>query len=327
MAKLTLSRKGQLYNTFFLTGTEWLVGSNPDCPVRLDAHGILPHHARISRHGGEYRVTALSNATGIRVNHGHAREHVLRDGDIIYLGGYTLTFSADAHGTAGHMPVAPARAWLQVLNGTHQGRIFQLQHPVTRFGSAGDLTVMISRRRDGYYLSHLEGDELPQVNQTVINDTPWQLNQGDTIRMGGLRFGFFAEYEQSEQPAGVPGDSQRHCTRVSLHNPATIVANGDQWDTRLMDLSLSGALLEHPGDWMGKTGECYLLRLLLADQLCLEVDVQVRQITPDRIGMAFVELDEADRDEICGLVERKLGNTDLLQRELSELAREYIKHL
>ena len=49
-------------------------------------------------------------------------------------------------------------------------------------------------------------------------------------------------------PAREPADTgQRHFTRVSLHNPAIIASGDRQWNTQLMDLSLTGALLEHPG--------------------------------------------------------------------------------
>ena len=319
MAKLTLSYKGQLQNTFFLTGTDWLIGSNPACPIRIDAPTILPNHARITRNAGRYHIAALSEPGELCVNHGDVHEHTLRDADIIHLGGYTLVFSTDALGTADPGMGRPVRAWLQVLNGTHQGRGIELENPVTRFGSAGDLTVMISRRNDGYYLSHLEGDEFPLVNQTVITDTTWPLNQGDIIHMGKFKFGFFAEYE-ADKETGAPetAGTQRHFTRVSLHNPAIIATTDTQWDTHLIDLSLSGALLGHPSGWMGNTGDHYTLKLLLADQSYLEVEAQVRQIDADRLGMAFIDLDEADRDEIRWLVELNLGDAALLKRELSE---------
>jgi hypothetical protein len=318
MAKLTLSRKGLRQNTWILKGTEWLVGSNPACPVRICDPAILPNHARISRNAGVYRIAAISDDHEIRVNHGHAREHVLRDGDIIHLGGYTLIFSADTLGAAGHTEVTPSRAWLEILNGRHRGRIIHLQNPVTRFGNAGDLTVMISRRTDAYYLSYLEGNELPRINQTTIHDTPWPLNPGDTIHMGRLSFGFFADYDHTPPQGEVTANGQRHCSRVTLHNPAIIVADEARWDTRLMDLSLSGALLEYPNGWRGQTGDSCTLMLQLADQSYLEVDAQVRQVDSDRLGMAFVDLDESERDEIRWLVEINLGDTDLLQRELSE---------
>ena len=318
MAKLTLSRKGQLQNTYILTGTEWLVGSNPACPVRIIYPSILPNHARISLNAGVYRIAAVSEDDEIRVNHGHAREHVLRDGDIIHLGSHTLIFSADTLGVTGQTEATPSRAWLEILNGRHRGRIINLQNSVTRFGSAGDLTVMISRRTDAYYLSYLEGDELPRINQTAIHDTPSPLNPGDTIHMGKLQFGFFADYAHTRSQEELTANGQRHCSRVTLHNPAIIVVDEARWDTRLMDLSLSGALLEYPNGWMGRTGDSCTLMLQLADQSYLEVDAEVRQIDSDRLGMAFVDLDESDRDEIRWLVEINLGDTDLLQRELSE---------
>jgi hypothetical protein len=159
---------------------------------------------------------------------------------------------------------------------------------------------------------------MPLVNQTAINDTTWPLNQGDTIRMGKLSFGFFAEMKPASVPVALPENSQRHFTRVSLHNPAIIATDETSWDTRLIDLSLSGALLEHPAGWRGKTGDHFRLRLQLADQSFLELQAQVRQIDAERLGLAFVDLDEADRDELRWLVGINLGDTALLQRELSE---------
>jgi pSer/pThr/pTyr-binding forkhead associated (FHA) protein len=318
MTRLTLSYKDRRQHTYFLTGSDWQIGSHPDCQIRIDKPGILPIHARLKYTDGRYHLTAESGAGMLRMNHGEVDEHTLHDGDIIYLGDCSLMFTADAPVTGKHGSSRPARAWLQVLNGAHRGRTIQLENPVTRFGSAGDLTAMISRRADGYYLSHLEGDEIPQVNQTAINDTTWPLKQGDTIRMGKLSFGFFIGHE-SRGSRHEPADAgQRQFTRVSLHQPVSIASDEARWDTRLLDLSLSGALLKHPAGWTGKTGDRFTLRLQLADLSYLEVGAQVRQINADRLGMAFTDLDEAVRDGIRGLVEINLGDPALLQRELSE---------
>mgnify|MGYP000361468786 CR=1 FL=1 len=93
-----------------------------------------------------------------------------------------MTFRDDSHSKPAQPATAATHAWLQVLNGRHRGRIILLQEPVTRFGMAGDLTVMISRRNNGYYLSHLEGEALALVNHAAVNDTVWPLQQEPGIR-------------------------------------------------------------------------------------------------------------------------------------------------
>ena len=115
-------------------------------------------------------------------------------------------------------------------------------------------------------------------------------------------------------------NSQRHCTRVSLHSPAIITGDSHQWETRLIDLSLSGALLEHPTGWSGKTGDCVRLSLQLARHSGLEVAAEVKQVKASRLGMAFVDLDDSDRNEIRRVVESNLGDTDRLQPGRSEFA-------
>jgi hypothetical protein len=318
MAKLTLSRKGQPDGAYSLTGTDYLLGSNPDCAIRLPGAGILPRHARITCNAGRYRIAAGAGA-GLHVNQHLAGEHDLHDGDVIQLGDYTLTFRDDSRDSPAQPSTAATQAWLQVLNGRHRGRIILLQEAVTRFGMAGDLTVMISRRNNGYYLSHLEGEAVALVNQTAINDTVWPLHQGDTIHMGKLRFGFFVRHESDGAP-GADSDRQRHCARVSLHSPAIITGDRRRWETRLIDLSLSGALLEHPSGWDGKTGDCFRLNLQLAGHSGLEVAAEVRQIMASRLGMAFVDLDDTGRNEIRRLMENNLGDTGLLQPGRSEFA-------
>ena len=55
-------------------------------------------------------------------------------------------------------------AYLKVMGGKSRGRVIRLTGAVTRFGKTGSIAVMISRRNNGYYLSHLEGEALALVN-------------------------------------------------------------------------------------------------------------------------------------------------------------------
>lgn len=203
----------------------------------------------------------------------------------------------------------PLTGWLQVLGCEQPGRTIRLDKPVTRFGRAGSMAAMISRREGGYYLCHLEGDESPLVNGTPIEEQDCHLNAGDRIRMGGLEFRFFIERRRVARPGATQPATdtpQRHYSRVALHTPALICAADRQWGTRLIDISLSGALLEYPVDWEGRTGEHYRLDVRQVGGPVLALEIEIRQIRTDRLGVAFYDLDDGVREQIRSLVVPRL---------------------
>jgi hypothetical protein len=323
MAKLTLSLGSKPLKSLFLTGRDVLIGADPACDISIDDVSLRPVHARIAYTGRNYHLAATAGDKELQVNHGSAHEHPLQEGDVIFLGGYTLVFTDDPAHVHGHLQAGlpPQRGALRILGGKHRGRLIHLDNPVTRFGNAGSLAAMISRREDGYYLSHLEGEIFPQVNRVTIGEDAYPLNAGDRIAMGGLEFEYNLESgpgPEGGKPHKDPGTTrQRHYTRVSLHAPAMLFTPEERWETRLIDLSLSGALVELPDGWTGRTGTHYTLRVQLANQSYFSTEVVIRQVDKDRLGMAFADLDEHGRDVIRWLVEINLGDTSLLRQELS----------
>jgi len=212
--------------------------------------------------------------------------------------------------------------YLKVMDGKSRGRIIRLTGAVTRFGKTGSIAVMISRRSDGYYLSHLEGKEFPRVNNTSIDDDPYPLNDGDTIEIDTATFEFCSSPDAANRgvaDSGPATSQQRHFTRVALDVPATLGNAGRLWETHLVDLSLNGVLVAHPAGWSGKTGDRFTLSLQLHNRSTLTLQAVIRQIHADRIGMAFVDMDAGSREEIRWLVKINLADSVLLERELSEL--------
>jgi len=324
MAKLTLSLGSKPLKFLNLTDRDMHIGSDPSCDIPIDDLSLRPVHARITCDGGKYHLAATTGSGELQINHGHSQEHLLQDGDVIVLGAYTLVFS-DEHWHAHLHTATPApRGALRILGGKHQGRLINLDNPVTRFGSAGSLAAMISRREDGYYLSHLEGEAFPQVNRVTIGEDAYPLNAGDRIAMGGLEFEYNIDTPkdagETAATTSVGTTNQRHFTRISLHAPALLSTLDEEWKTRLIDLSLTGALVELPDGWVGRTGTHYSLRVQLANHSYFSTEVVIRQADGDRLGMAFADLDDHGRDVIRWLMEINLGDTALLKHELSDLS-------
>ncbi len=321
MAKLILTRDNKPLKTLFLTGTRIWIGSGPACDIRIDGNG--EQLASITHQDKRYILSGSGTNRQLQVNHGYAETHTLIDGDVIHLGAYKLLFSESG---LAHTETSPREwrrtAYLKVMDGRSRGRIIRLTGAVTRFGKTGSIAVMISRRSDGYYLSHLEGKEFPRVNHTPIGDDPYPLNDGDTIEIDTATFEFCSNPDAVNRgvaDCGPGTPQQRHFTRVALDVPATLGSAGQQWKTHLVDLSLNGVLVAHPAGWSGKTGDHFTLLLQLNNRSTLTVQVVICQIHEDRIGMAFVDMDAGSREEIRWLLKINLADGALLERELSEL--------
>jgi hypothetical protein len=320
MAKLTLVRDNRPLKTLFLTETQMWIGSGPDCDIRVDGSDRL---ASITQQDRRFILSSHRPDRQLQVNHGHAGTHILADGDVIHLGDCQLLFNESGPESPGTSPVERRRSgYLKVTSGKSRGRVIRLTGAVTRFGKTGSIAVMISRRSNGYYLSHLEGNDFPRVNHTTIGEDPHPLNDGDSIEIDTTTFEFCSSPDALNRGVATCGPAapqQRHFTRVALDVPATLRNATQRWHTHLVDLSLNGVLVAYPAGWSGNTGDRFTLSLELHDTSILTLQAIIRQIHEDRIGMAFCEMDGDAREEIRWLVKLNLADSALLERELSEL--------
>jgi pSer/pThr/pTyr-binding forkhead associated (FHA) protein len=87
---------------------------------------------------------------------------------------------------------APVKAAIQILTGANAGRELDLTKTLTTLGKQGIQVVVIARRPQGYFLTHVEGARSPVVGgQTLIANKPHQLNDHDIIELGGVKMEFF----------------------------------------------------------------------------------------------------------------------------------------
>jgi len=79
---------------------------------------------------------------------------------------------------------------VQIINGKHFGKVIPIESGLTRLGIEGLATAAIAHRRDGYFLSHLEGNKPPHINGHSIKEHSQQLFDGDTVQIGKIRMIF-----------------------------------------------------------------------------------------------------------------------------------------
>ncbi len=83
---------------------------------------------------------------------------------------------------------------LHVLNGPIAGKELELTKALITLGKPGVQVAVISRRPQGYFLTHIEGDgtnaNYPIVNGSAIGAHAYNMNSGDIIELAGVKMEF-----------------------------------------------------------------------------------------------------------------------------------------
>ena len=96
------------------------------------------------------------------------------------------------------MPRSPAASvpaqkigMLRILSGAIAGRELELIKPLTTFGKPGVQVAVLTRRPQGYFVTHVEGANQPSVNGQSIGTAPHALKDHDLIELAGVKMEFF----------------------------------------------------------------------------------------------------------------------------------------
>lgn len=84
-------------------------------------------------------------------------------------------------------PLGPAN--LEYLNHAPVGQTVIIDRPIVSVHGSGHVAV-VSRRKNGYFITHLEGLAFPLVNGESIGLTSRQLADGDLIELSGTMIRF-----------------------------------------------------------------------------------------------------------------------------------------
>jgi pSer/pThr/pTyr-binding forkhead associated (FHA) protein len=88
-------------------------------------------------------------------------------------------------------PSAVREAAIQVLSGAAAGRTLDLTKNLTTIGKPGVQVAVITRRPNGFFITHVEGASFPTINGTGLGSQAQQLNDHDLIEIAGVKMEFF----------------------------------------------------------------------------------------------------------------------------------------
>lgn len=80
---------------------------------------------------------------------------------------------------------------IQLLSGANAGRELELIKPLTTLGKPGVQVAVLTRRPQGYFITHVEGANRPIVNGQAIGAAPHSLKDHDVIELAGVKMEFF----------------------------------------------------------------------------------------------------------------------------------------
>jgi pSer/pThr/pTyr-binding forkhead associated (FHA) protein len=83
------------------------------------------------------------------------------------------------------------RAILKLLSGSNAGKELELTKPLTTLGKPGVQVAVITRRPQGFFITHVEGVNKPVVNGKPIELQAHALNDHDIIELAGVKVEFF----------------------------------------------------------------------------------------------------------------------------------------
>ncbi|MDP2240184.1 MAG: FHA domain-containing protein [Burkholderiales bacterium] len=87
-------------------------------------------------------------------------------------------------------PAAPLAA-VQILNGPSAGKELELTKNLTTLGKPGVQVAVITRRPQGYFITHVEGASFPVVNGKTLDAQAYPLKDHDVIELTGVKMEFF----------------------------------------------------------------------------------------------------------------------------------------
>ncbi|MEB0136101.1 FHA domain-containing protein [Actimicrobium sp. CCC2.4] len=223
MAKIIVSRDGQLLHEMPLDQERITIGRRPQNDIVLDTRSVSASHAAIVTIRQDSFVEDLNSTNGILVNGEPVSKHYLQNHDVIRVANYDIryfnpgvrrvaepatssevdfprtVFDVDSAIAAqrGETEIAtstnsrPApQAVLRIRTGSGAGKEMIITKSLTTIGRPGVQVALITRRPQGFTITHVEGEGFPLVDGVSIGATAHPLVSGNVVDLSGTEVEF-----------------------------------------------------------------------------------------------------------------------------------------
>lgn len=189
--KLLLSTDSQQLRQIVIDKPRLTIGRRPYNDIMLDDLTVSGEHAVLLTRAGASVIEDLRSRNGTLVNDEPVIQRALLDGDRIEIGIYRLQYVIESLLPEGDRP--PEWACLEALSGDGAGKVIAIDRPIVSLSDASGQVAVIARRRNGFFITHLEGTTFPLVNGEPTGLISCLLRADDQIELAGTIFRFSFE--------------------------------------------------------------------------------------------------------------------------------------
>lgn len=223
MSKLILSVAGKTPKEYRLDKERIHIGRRPGNDVQLEDAAVSGQHAVVITILNDSFLEDMGSTNGTKVNGNPVKKCFLQQGDKIEIGNFSLTYvhemppakdfertvmlkpavasamlpsSVSAPAPAEPPPPQPkpvgkGAAAIRLLSGPGAGRELSIVKNLTTFGKPGVQVAVISRRPQGFFIAHVDGEKPPLLNGAAIGFQVRPLKHNDILELAGIKMQFF----------------------------------------------------------------------------------------------------------------------------------------
>ncbi|ABZ77666.1 type IV pilus assembly PilZ [Shewanella halifaxensis HAW-EB4] len=114
-------------------------------------------------------------------------------------------------------------------------------------------------------------------------------------------------------------DDRRLFSRLIFTTDAKLNSHDSSWATKLLDISLNGALVERPAQWDPNIQSAKLEIIIQDSEIKLQMLVEIVHQENQLLGLSCKHIDVESISHLRRLLELNLGDASLLDRELERL--------
>jgi pSer/pThr/pTyr-binding forkhead associated (FHA) protein len=226
MGKIAVSLDNNVLQDIPLHKERITIGRRSHNDVVLDMRAVSAEHAAIVTVLHNSFIEDLDSTNGTQVNGQVVRKHYLQHGDLIQIGKYKIAYSSEglpvhadpAAGIANDFPdteslVEPSEPVvsqqkgqtaiagvvggvpqpmpvIRVVSGPAAGKEMILTKSLTTIGRPGVQVAVITRRPQGFLITHVEGYSTPLVDGVNIGTAAHPVVSGSKINLSGTELEF-----------------------------------------------------------------------------------------------------------------------------------------